>query len=309
MLSIAFIATLVTVVGASIYVVGLLSLVWPIQNKFTRNAPAAWYVVSLIPRTVVVGHGARILWGRPLRVAAYYIAVFPILLLVIALSERIGGFFRLSEWLQEIMPAILLLLLGVFLIRRYGVRVLRVYFPIDEDSPHTPHLFISHILGLIIANLGLAFIIGIPVQEDLATIESFGLTGPGPWHTDTFAFQASVNWEVIFQFIAIWFVAAFVISLPYISAMSPPLPMIDLTLSQPLEARSGATEDGTNNKVGEKEDKREQQVNARLVAHTDGLWHVFVDRKLMSIPDSQVTIAEILPQDTLGEDDQDLHAI
>jgi hypothetical protein len=164
-LSIASIATLITVVGASIYVVGLLSLVWPIQNKFTGNAPAAWHVVSLIPRTIVVGHGARILWGRPLLFAAFFILLVPILLLASALTEWIGGFVSLGEWLQGIVTGILFalpLFLLLPLSRRYRVRVQHFFLPLEEERPKPLHVVISLFLGLSIANLSAAFIIGIP---------------------------------------------------------------------------------------------------------------------------------------------------
>jgi hypothetical protein len=56
-------AALVTAVGISIYVMGLVGLSVTIRRTFAADFTTAWYAVSLLPRTVVAGQGVR-LWLR-----------------------------------------------------------------------------------------------------------------------------------------------------------------------------------------------------------------------------------------------------
>jgi hypothetical protein len=53
-------AALLTVVGVSTYVLGLVGLAIPISRRFNTDLSTAWYVVSLLPRTIVAGQGIRI---------------------------------------------------------------------------------------------------------------------------------------------------------------------------------------------------------------------------------------------------------
>jgi len=54
---------LITVAGAAVYVLGLVGLAVTIRSRLTGDFSTAWYVVSLLPRTVVAGQGLR-LWLR-----------------------------------------------------------------------------------------------------------------------------------------------------------------------------------------------------------------------------------------------------
>ena len=65
MIGLAEVAALVTVVGAAIYVLGLLGLAWPIHIRWNNDASTTWYAMSLIPRAVVAGQGMRIFMGFP----------------------------------------------------------------------------------------------------------------------------------------------------------------------------------------------------------------------------------------------------
>jgi len=58
-IGLAELATLVTVAGITVYVLGLIGVAIPIFRTFTHNMSAAWYTVSLMPRTVVAGQGVR----------------------------------------------------------------------------------------------------------------------------------------------------------------------------------------------------------------------------------------------------------
>jgi len=65
-MDIADIATLITTLGVLIYVLGLLALGYPVYRTITNNSSTALYVVSVVPKTVVAGHGVRFLLGIPL---------------------------------------------------------------------------------------------------------------------------------------------------------------------------------------------------------------------------------------------------
>jgi len=63
-------AALVTVAGATIYVLGLVGLAIPIYRTFTHDMPTTWYAVTLLPKIVVAGQGVRIWVQWPLVMTA-----------------------------------------------------------------------------------------------------------------------------------------------------------------------------------------------------------------------------------------------
>ena len=65
-MSLADLAAILTAAGVSVYVLGLTGIYISIRRSLLRNASTAWYVASLLPRTVVAGQGVRIWLGFPL---------------------------------------------------------------------------------------------------------------------------------------------------------------------------------------------------------------------------------------------------
>ena len=57
--SIAQISGVVTIIVATVYALGVFTLVLPIANTYNTTVPAASYAVSVVPKTVVVGHGIK----------------------------------------------------------------------------------------------------------------------------------------------------------------------------------------------------------------------------------------------------------
>src|SRR5215218_8486827 len=57
--SIAQISGVVTIIAATVYALGVFTLVLPISNSYNSTFDAAWYAVSVVPKTVVVGHGVK----------------------------------------------------------------------------------------------------------------------------------------------------------------------------------------------------------------------------------------------------------
>jgi hypothetical protein len=77
-------AALVAAAGVAIYVLGLVGLAVPIYRKRTRDLSTAWYAASMIPRTVVAGHGVRIWLQWPTLLT-------PAVLLVLAAVQSVYG--------------------------------------------------------------------------------------------------------------------------------------------------------------------------------------------------------------------------
>ncbi len=79
---IAEISAFVAVLAVVIYVLGLIELFWPVYGKITHeDTSQALYAISLVPRTVVAGHGAKIFLALPLVIVitfgiSYFFASF-----------------------------------------------------------------------------------------------------------------------------------------------------------------------------------------------------------------------------------------
>jgi hypothetical protein len=94
-IDIADVLALITVAGVAVYVAGLVGLAVAIRREFTRDIATAWYVVALIPRTVVAGQGVRIWLVWPVSLA--------VLVLLTGLGALIVGRPDLAEGLIPVM--------------------------------------------------------------------------------------------------------------------------------------------------------------------------------------------------------------
>jgi hypothetical protein len=94
-IDIADVLALITVAGVAVYVAGLVGLAIAIRREFTRDLSTAWYVVALIPRTVVAGQGVRIWLVWPVSLA--------VLVLLTGLGALIVGRPDLAEGLIPVM--------------------------------------------------------------------------------------------------------------------------------------------------------------------------------------------------------------
>jgi hypothetical protein len=214
---------LITTAGATFYVLGLVGLAMPIYRTFTHDLSTAWYVVSMVPRTVVAGQGVRI-WLQ-----------WPIFVIALAF---IGGFLWGLIIGGSSRTDLVLLLVG-FVIVAYQARKLKM-------GCLSALLYLIGVeVGVVLINLGAGNYIGYLVQSGTST-----LVGT----------------------IEIFFGSLLVGLLPAITAQ-PPLPKVVL-----------AKQDGPT--IEEVPDSLE----GRLVAHSDGFWHLFVEEQheLLSIPDDKV---------------------
>jgi len=57
--SVAQISGVATIIAATVYALGVFTLVLPILNSYNSTFSSAWYAVSVVPKTVVVGHGIK----------------------------------------------------------------------------------------------------------------------------------------------------------------------------------------------------------------------------------------------------------
>ena len=55
----AQISGVATIIAATVYALGVFTLVLPILNSYNSTFSSAWYAVSVVPKTVVVGHGIK----------------------------------------------------------------------------------------------------------------------------------------------------------------------------------------------------------------------------------------------------------
>jgi hypothetical protein len=53
---IAQVSGVITVVAGTVYVLGMITLLLPIYHTYGTSLLIAWYMVSLVPKTMVAGH-------------------------------------------------------------------------------------------------------------------------------------------------------------------------------------------------------------------------------------------------------------
>jgi hypothetical protein len=83
LLYIAQISGIITVIAATIYILGLVAVLLPILNKYDVAFENAWYMVSLMPKTVIAGHGVRsLVWPALFTVIPIAFIVVMILILM-----------------------------------------------------------------------------------------------------------------------------------------------------------------------------------------------------------------------------------
>jgi hypothetical protein len=70
------ISALVAILAASTYILGLISLCWPVYRRITKDPPVAIYAVSLVPRAVIASEGVRIFVGLPLIVSVSAVGMY-----------------------------------------------------------------------------------------------------------------------------------------------------------------------------------------------------------------------------------------
>jgi hypothetical protein len=252
MINLAEIAALITVAGAAIYGLGLLGLAWPIHKRWNNDASTTWYAMSLIPRTVVAGQGVRIFVGFPTLMAIllliWWLIVFPTLRL---LSVSVSN---LAAWAVGILALGVLGAGGYWLLRsKYRQRIQWLLGPTPEFPRYRWLIWITVVLAiptLFVAGRLAAGAIRVQAQFPFITVE-LGL---------------------LVVAVTLTFLASFLLQLIDATAIKPPLPTVEIALSD----RTGTVLEG------------------KLLTHTEGVVHFFDERhQLTSMPDSKISSVRV----------------
>jgi excisionase family DNA binding protein len=116
------VASLLAVVSIATYVVGLFAYWYPISKNYTEDFSAAWYATSLVPRSVVVGHGVKQLL-LPYLVALLVFGVFGVCFLFLAFNFQRRKVHRGVQILVYVSITIFVGALSVYLVSIYYLGV------------------------------------------------------------------------------------------------------------------------------------------------------------------------------------------
>ena len=252
MIGFAEVAALITVVGAAIYGLGLLGVAWPIYKRWHNDAATTCYAVSLLPRAVVAGQGMRIFVGFPTLMATllliWWLVVFPVLDLLSVVVSNLAG------WAIGVFALVVLLAGGYWLLRsrpRLGIQWLL------GPTPEHPRY-----RWLIWTTTGLA----------VPTFFIAGRLAAGAMEVRAAFPFITVDPSLLAVAIALAFLASSLLQLNDATAIDPPLPTMEIALS----------------------DGNQTVLEGKLLIHTEGVVHFFDEQhKLTSMPDSGIISLQV----------------
>lgn len=206
------IAASITVLGAAIYVIGLIALCWPIFRSLTSDASTAMYAASLVPRTVVAGQGVRIFVGFPLIAALCLITVVSVPRIQLKILEWVSMPLEEGHWLHQVILALTATLIAVFFI--WSVKRLRAEGLFDFFfAPLTnPNASPFGLFSIALSAIGGAI---------------------GGWLILT---AEQVGWETIFLALVFFFGAIALSSVPDAVSIDPPLPKVNVITTKAGES-------------------------------------------------------------------------
>jgi hypothetical protein len=252
MIGFAEVAALITVLGAAIYGLGLLGVAWPIYKRWHNDAATTLYAISLIPRAVVAGQGMRIFMGFPTLLATllliWWLVVFPLLRLVDVVASN------LAAWAVGIFALLVLLAGGYWLLRsmyRRGIQWLL------GPTPEHPRY---------------RWLIWITILLAVPTFFVAGRVAAGAIEVQAAFPYMTVDLSLLVVAIALSFLASSLLQLVDATAIDPPLPTVEIALS-----------DGT-----------ESVLEGKLHVHIEGVVYFFdKHHRLTSMPDSTISSVRI----------------
>jgi hypothetical protein len=282
--SIGDLATILTVAGVAIYVLGLGGLAVTIRIRLAKDIPTAWYAVSLLPRTLVAGQGLRIWLGWPIG-----LTVAITLGIILMKSFELDGDTALKTVRSSVIFVVMLYLTV------WVVRLWRSDRPYPQNLPFARNrkralarfaasslMYILYVLWGVLSAAAIAVGSAIIAAAGLLIMRALGFDSD--LGLDMFFTVPSRLADVVprnhsgLVGAIILFVGGFIIGIPSALLMKPPLPQVQLT-----------------KKEGYVTSVLPSSMTYNLVTHSsDGLWHVFDDtRRLWSIPDNEVLLAQI----------------
>jgi len=268
-------ATLITVAGVTIYVLGLIGLAIPIRRILAGNLSAAWYAVSLVPKTVVAGQGVRIWMRWPLVIAALLFLVVTGVRIVLPASPPTTYLLVVVVAWLIITPIILIHLEDV--VRIEGQ---------TKNFLYWCALGVPGVLGFVCVYFGVALFFELGVVELVrpAIREAVSIIIPlegGPY---------------IVRGIVFFLIGSFFLGLPLAIWTSLPLAKVKVTKQTESKIQGDP-----------------HPLEGWLVAHSDGFWHLFVvageqkeqkeqlhayeQCQLLSIPDATVLEMRMLAEE------------
>jgi hypothetical protein len=246
---------LVTVAGLAVYVLGLVGLTVSIRLGFTTDVSVAWYAVSLLSRTVVAGQGVRIWLGWPIILTAI---VLPGTLII-----RSGPF--LGSTLLVIGIVVVVAFVDIFF--RAPAFMVRGLSRSRQRASFTESVKLSGkiLAGSLVMGLGSFVMI---LAASVITRKDLALLG-----------DADVTSGNVLVGVLLLFFGGFIVGLPVAAGVSPPLPRVKITRTQPEDAKGNIS----------------PSLEGYLVTHANGFWHLFdKNNELLAIPDEQVLEVRIV---------------
>jgi hypothetical protein len=252
MIGFAEVAALITVVGAAIYGLGLIGVAWPIHKRWHNDAATTWYAVSLIPRAVVAGQRMRIFMGFPTVITTllllWWLVVFPLLDLLSEVASDLAG------WSVGIFALLVLLAGGYWLVRNLQRR--RIQWLLGPTPEHPRYRW------LLWTTIGLA----------VPTFFVAGRLAAGAMEVHAAFPYITLDLSLLVVAVALAFLASSLLQLSDATAIEPPLPTVEIALS-----------DGT-----------QRVLEGKLLTHIEGVVYFFDEqRRLTSMPDSKVTSVRV----------------
>jgi hypothetical protein len=257
MIGFAEVAALITVLGAAIYGLGLLGVAWPIHKRWHNDAATTWYAMSLIPRAAVAGQGMRIFMGFPTLMATllliWWLIVFPVLDLLSVVVSNLAG------WAIGVFALLVLLAGGYWLLRsRYRLGIQWLLGPTPEHPRYR---------WLIWTTIGLA----------VPTFFVAGRLAAGAMEVQAAYPYITVDVSLLVVAIALSFLASSLLQLIDATAIDPPLPTVEIALS-----------DGT-----------QRVLEGKLLVHIEGVVYFFDEqRRLTSMPDGKISSVRIRKEES-----------
>jgi hypothetical protein len=250
MVGFAEIAALITVGATTIYVLGLVALAWSIHERWNNDAFTTWYALSLIPRTVVAGQGMRLFIGLPTYFTVLVCLWWLYDLFVYFLSETLkpmsGTAYTILQW-----GAVLVLFVGYAWLLGKNIGSRLSYKP--ENPRYRWLIFIIVVLS-------------VPLFLGIYVVKVFAIQ-----RQEEFPFF-TVDWSLLLVAILLLFVWAFFVQLSDATAINPPLPTVEIALS----------------------DANQTVLEGKLLTHTEGVVYFFDEHhKLTSMPDSKITSVRV----------------
>lgn len=265
LLSFAELSALIAVVGGLIYLLGIFAFVFPISRVYTKDFSMTWHATSLVPKTVVAGHGLQQMLIEPLLFISFIVLLTWALGITLINFSYLKGLILDSRasrlWSMITAIVIILVVLG------------GLYF------------FVSGVLGSLTAVAFSAGLILLVLPRWFFTLQN--MRGHSDTGSPSSAIRPSLGGAILSDTtfrrqmivsVAIIFFVFFAgnATIVYERGEPPVLP-VEITRAT----------------IGEGEEEI-THIRGSFLAHTEGFWYMFdQDDNLIAVPDSEIKKIQI----------------